>query len=73
MGKGATLHRGASTSNMSLMSVTLDVSVNSIFWLNVCASCRGARAGQHTVRGELRAGRRQAGGDEPIVVHAACA
>ena len=53
--------------------MTWDVSVNSIFWLNVCASCRGARAGQHTVRGELRAGRRQAGGDEPIVVHAACA
>ena len=46
-------HRGTRTSNMSLMSVTLDVSENSIFWLNACASCRGARAG-YTVRGELQ-------------------
>eukprot|EP00964_Phaeocystis_antarctica_P031198 scaffold17666_cov66-Phaeocystis_antarctica.AAC.3 len=43
------------------MFVTLDVSKLS-GWLNADAHCRGSKGG-HTVRGKVRAGRREAAGD----------
>ena len=55
------------TPNICFMFVTRDVSKLS-GWLNAFASCRGSQAGR-PVRGELRAGRREAAGD--CAVHAA--
>ena len=49
------------TKNMSCMVVTLEVSKLS-GWLNADAICRGSKGG-HTVRGEVRAWRREAAGD----------
>ena len=53
------------TPNMTLMSVTLEVSKLS-GWLNTDAYCRWSKGG-HTVRGEQRAGRRRT-----TAAHAAC-
>ena len=52
------------TLNMRDMSVTRDVS-QLRGWLKARASCRGSQAG-HTVRGGLRAGRREAAGERGI-------
>ena len=46
---------------MRYMLVTLEVSKLS-GWLNADADCRGSKGG-HTVRGEVRAGRRDVAGD----------
>ena len=70
-GEGATAEWGGGeerTANIQPMFVTRDVSKLS-GWLNLTAACRGSQGGE-TVRGELRAGRREAAGDR--VVHAAC-
>ena len=56
------------TINMSFMLVTREVSQLS-GWLKSHACCRGSQAG-HTVRGGLRARRREAAGDRGV--HAAC-
>ena len=52
------------TANMPYMVVTLDVSKLS-GWLKNGACCRESKGG-HTVRGEVRAGRREAVGDHGV-------
>eukprot|EP00964_Phaeocystis_antarctica_P032219 scaffold18260_cov57-Phaeocystis_antarctica.AAC.3 len=54
-------HGEERTENMATMYVTLEVSKLS-GWLNADADCRESNRG-HAVRGEVRAGRRQAAGD----------
>eukprot|EP00964_Phaeocystis_antarctica_P018532 scaffold10238_cov45-Phaeocystis_antarctica.AAC.2 len=54
-------HGEERTLNMLAMVVTLEVSKLS-GWLNAYADCRGSKGG-HTVRGEVRVGRRQAVND----------
>ena len=54
-------HGEERTRNMFIMVVTLEVSKLS-GWLNADARCRESKGG-HTVRGEVRAGRREAAGD----------
>ena len=56
MGAG---HWEERTSNMDCMLVTLEVSKLSD-WLNADAPCRESKGG-HTVRDDVRAGRRKAG------------
>ena len=51
------------TYNICCMLVTLEVSKLS-GWLNAIAFCRESNGG-HTVRGEVRAGRREMAGDVP--------
>ena len=53
---------------MACMFVTPEVSQLS-GWLKAYADCQGSQAG-HTVRGELRAGRREAAGVRRVI--AAC-
>ena len=52
-------HEGERTLNISSMSVTREVSKLSD-WLNADAPCRESKGG-HTVRDDVRAGRRKAG------------
>eukprot|EP00964_Phaeocystis_antarctica_P058138 scaffold34462_cov56-Phaeocystis_antarctica.AAC.7 len=55
------VHREGRTLNMRFMSMTPEVSKLSC-WLNADARCRGSKGG-HTVRNDVRAGRREAAGD----------
>ena len=61
-------HGEERTRNMFIMVVTLEVSKLS-GWLNAVADCRESNGG-HTVRGEVRAGRRQGVG--AAVAQVAC-
>eukprot|EP00964_Phaeocystis_antarctica_P045223 scaffold26021_cov41-Phaeocystis_antarctica.AAC.2 len=54
-------HGEERTENMRYMAVTLEVSKLS-GWLNADADCRESKGG-HTVRGDVRPGRREAAGD----------